>query len=212
MSPKKLLVLGATGGTGRQIVSQALEAGHHVTAFVRNPDKMAIRHDRLRFAHGDVPGGGPALGDAVREQDVVISALGRGQSFKADSLMQRSIPSIVNAMRANHVRRLIFMSAYGLGDTSGDAPLLSRMFAGVFLRGIYADKLAGEALLKRSDLEWTIVHPTALTNGPLTRQYRSAEHMELRGFPTISRADTAHFILNLIESPASIRKVLLVSY
>jgi putative NADH-flavin reductase len=212
MTPKKLLVLGATGGTGRQIVSQALDAGHHVTAFVRNPDKMEVRHDRLRFAHGDVPGGGPPLGDAVRGQDVVISALGRGQSFKADSLMQRSMPSIINAMQANHVRRFIFVSAMGVGDTSGDAPLLSRIFSSVFLRGIFADKLAGEALIKRSDLEWTIVHPSLLTDGPLTRHYRSGEHLALSGFPKISRADTAHFILNQAEDPASIRKVLLVSY
>jgi putative NADH-flavin reductase len=212
MTPKKLLVLGATGGTGREIVSQALDAGHHVTAFVRNPDKMAMRHDRLRFAHGDVPGGGPPLGDAVRGQDVVISALGRGQSFKADSLMQRSIPSIVNAMHANHVRRLIFMSSFGLGDTSGDAPFLSRMFAGVFLRGIYADKIAAEALLKRSDLEWTIVHPSALTNGPLTRHYRSGEHLPLSGFPKISRADTAHFILGQVDDRSFVRKTVLISY
>ena len=212
MNPKKLLVLGATGGTGRQIVSQALDAGHSVTAFVRHPAKMPIRHERLRLAAGDVPGGGPPLGDAVRGQDVVISALGRGRSFKADGLIQRSIPSIINAMVANHVRRLIFISSFGLGDTSGDAPLLSRIFSGLFLRGIFADKLAGEALLKRSNLDWTIVHPTLLTDGPLTRQYRSGEHLALRGMPKISRADTADFILKQIDDRSYVRKVVIVSY
>ena len=212
MNHKKLLVLGATGGTGRQIVSQALEAGHHVTAFVRNPDKMPIHHERLRVAAGDVPGGGPPLGDAVRGQDVVISALGRGRSFNPDSLMQRSMPSIINAMQANHVRRFILVSAMGVGDTSGDAPVLSRMFARLLLRGIYADKLAGEALIKRSDLEWTIVHPTLLTDGPLTRQYRSGEHIALRGLPKISRADTADFILKQVDDRSYVRKVVIVSY
>jgi putative NADH-flavin reductase len=212
MNHKKLLVLGATGGTGRQIVSQALEAGHQVTAFVRNPEKMSIRHERLRLAAGDVPGGGPALGDAVRGQDVVISALGRGRSFAPDGLMQRAVPSIINAMQANQVRRLIVVSAMGVGDTSGDSPFLSRLFARLFLRRIFADKLAGEALIKRSDVEWTIVHPTLLTDGPLTRQYRSGEHLALRGMPKISRADTADFILKQIDDRSSIRRVVIVSY
>jgi len=212
MTPKKLLVLGATGGTGRQIVSQALEAGHHVTAFVRNPEKMTIRHERLRLAAGDVPGGGPPLGDAVRGQDVVISALGRGRSFTPDSLMQRAVPSIVNAMQANQVRRLIVVSAMGVGDTSRDAPFMARAFARLFLRRIYADKLAGEALIKRSELDWTIVHPTMLTDGPPTRQYRSGENLAMSGLPKISRADTADFILKQIDDRSYVRKVVIVSY
>jgi putative NADH-flavin reductase len=212
MNPKKLLVLGATGGTGRQIVSQALEAGHSVTAFVRHPDKMPLRHERLRLAAGDVPGGGPPLGDAVRGQDIVISALGRGRSFNPDRLIERSVPSIITAMQANHVRRLIVVSAMGVGDTSVDAPFVARLFARLFLRRIYADKLAGEQALKRSDLEWTIVHPTLLTDGPLTRQYRSGEHLELRGMPKISRADTADFILKQIDDRSYVRKVVIVSY
>jgi putative NADH-flavin reductase len=212
MNHKKLLVLGATGGTGRQIVSQALDAGHHVTAFVRNPEKMPIRHDRLRLAAGDVPGGGPPLGDAVRGQDVVISALGRGQSFNPDSLMQRAVPSIITAMQANHVRRLIVVSAMGVGDTGRDAPLLARVFSRLFLRRIFADKLAGEALIKRSELDWTIVHPTLFTEGPRTRQYRSGEHLALRGMPKISRADTAEFVLKQIDDRSYVRKVVIVSY
>jgi putative NADH-flavin reductase len=212
MNPKKLLVLGATGGTGRQIVAQALDAGHSVTAFVRHPDRMPIRHERLRLAAGDVPGGGPPLGDAVRGQDVVISALGRGRSFNPDGLIERAVPSIINAMKANHVGRLIFVSAMGVGDTSGDAPFIARLFARLLLRRIYADKLAGEGLLKRSDLDWTIVHPTLLTDGPLTRQYRTGAHLELRGMPKISRADTADFILTQIDDRSNIRKVVIVSY
>ena len=212
MDPKKLLVLGATGGTGRQIVSQALDAGHIVTAFVRDPDKMPIRHERLRLAAGDVPGGGPPLGDAVRGRDAVISALGRGSSFKSDNLIQRSVPSIINAMVANHVRRLIVISSYGLGDTSGDAPVLSRIFSTLLLRDIFADKLAGEALLKRSNLEWTIVHPTLLTNGPVTHQYRHGAHLDLRGMPKISRADTADFVLAQLDDRSFVRKTVLVSY
>jgi len=207
---KNLLVLGATGGTGRQVVSQALDAGHLVTAFVRNPDKMTIQHERLRLAVGDVLDAGRALADAVRGQDAVISALGRGNSFKADGLMQRAVPSIISAMQTNHVRRLIFVSAMGVGDTSRDAPAIPRIFHRLLLRGIFADKRAAEDIIRRSDLDWTIVHPTGLTNGPLTGTYRSGEHLTMRGFPTISRADTAHFILRQIDG-GNMRQVVIVS-
>lgn len=209
---KKLLVLGATGGTGRQVVSQALDAGHQVTAFVRHPDKMGIQHERLTLTTGDVTAGGSALSSMVRGQDAVISALGRGNSFKAEDLMQRAVPSIISAMQANHVRRLIFVSAMGVGDTSGDAPAIPRIFHRLLLRGIFADKRAAEEIIRRSDLDWTIVHPTGLTNGPLTGTYRSGEHLPMRGFPTISRADTAHFILRQVEDGTFARKVVIVSY
>jgi len=207
---KKLLVLGATGGIGRQVVSQALDAGHQVTAFVRHPDKMGIRHERLTLTIGDVTAGGSALSSAVRGQDAVISALGRGNSFKADGLMQRAVPSIISAMQTNHVRRLIFVSAMGVGDTSRDAPVMPRIFHRLLLRGIFADKRAAEDIIRRSDLDWTIVHPTGLTYGPLTGTYRIGEHLTMRGFPTISRADTAHFILRQVDD-GSMRKVVIVS-
>src|SRR5215510_14578683 len=121
----KLLVIGSTGGTGRALVTQALDAGHQVTALVRNPDKMPVRHERLRLVAADAASGGPQLGEAIRGQDVVISALGRVRSFKAERLMERAVPAILSAMQACQVRRLIFTSAIGVGDTIRDAPLLS---------------------------------------------------------------------------------------
>jgi putative NADH-flavin reductase len=80
------------------------------------------------------------------------------------------------------------------------------------LRDIFADKRVAEELIKRSDLEWTIVHPTGLTNGPRTGRYRSGEHLPMHGFPTISRADTAHFILTQVQDGTLARKVVIVSY
>ena len=207
----KLIVLGGTGGTGRQIVQQALEAGHDVTVLARDPAKVVTQHPRLRVAPGDA-GDSPKMVDAMRGQDAVISALGRGLSFKSEHLMERSVPEILSSMKTAGVRRMVFMSAWGVGDTKQDAPLLPKIFFNTLLRGIYADKLAGDKLIRKSDLDWTIVLPTKLDDGPLTRNYRTGERLPMKGMPSISRADTAHFILDRVNDPASIRKSLVVSY
>jgi len=209
---KKVLIVGATGGTGRSLVEQALTAGHSVTAFVRNPEKVGRHHERLRVVAGDAASGAPSLSQAMRGQDAVISALGRGQSFKADSLIQRSVPHLLAAMQEHGVRRLVFTSALGVAETVQQIPLMMLVFARLLLRDIYADKAAGEALIRRSGLEWTIVHPAGLTNGPLTGTYRAGERLALRGFPTISRADTAHFLLSQLDDRSYIGKVVALAY
>ncbi len=153
----KLLILGATGGTGQQLVAQALEAGHAVTAFVRSPEKIPTGHDRLRLIKGDVVDGGIALADAMRGQDAVVSALGRGLSFKSEQLIQRSVPHILSAMQSQGIQRLVFTSAIGVGETVHHVPLVPRLMARFPLRNIYADKLVGDDLIRRSPLAWTIV-------------------------------------------------------
>jgi putative NADH-flavin reductase len=210
MSHKKLLILGATRGVGQQVVAQALEAGHEVTAFARSADTIPVQNDRLHLVAGSVTDGA-RLAEAARGQDAVISALGQGMSLKADGLMQRSVPVILSAMRAERVRRLIFTSALGVGDSIRDVPLISRLIMRFLLRDIYADKVAGEQLIRRSDLDWTLVQPPHLTNGPLTRKYRVGERLELRGIPRISRADVAHFILSELDDTTYVRKVALIA-
>ena len=209
---RRILILGATGATGTQLLTQALDAGHEVTAFVRRPDNVPVRHERLQLVVGDVTDEGTRLTEAMRGQDAVVSALGRGMTLKSDNLIQRSIPPILSAMHAHGVRRLIFTSAIGVGETIRDAPLFSRLVIRVLLRDIYADKEAGEALLRRSGLDWTLVQPAQLTNGPLTRTYRAGEHLNLRGIPKVSRADTAHFLLRQLDDDAYVRKVALIAY
>jgi putative NADH-flavin reductase len=191
MITMKLLILGATGGTGRQIVAQARAAGHEVAAFDR---------------HGKSP-----LAQAVVGQDAVISAIGRGLSFKANGLIAKVVPEILSAMKAASVRRLIFMSAMGVGVSYQDAPLMPRIFFRTLLRGIYADKAIGDRLIQASDLDWTLVQPSQLTDGPLTGIYRSGERLRMSGMPQISRADAAQFILRQLDDRASVRKTLIVS-
>src|SRR5437762_3888769 len=123
----KVLVFGATGGTGREIVKQAREQGHQVTEFTR-------------AAHGDVTAAREAVAAAIRGQNAVISALGRGNSFKSEQLMSRSMDVILPAMKREGVRRLIVTSAFGVGDTFYQAPFMARVFFRVLLRHVYADK------------------------------------------------------------------------
>lgn len=209
----KLLILGSTGGTGRHLVQQALEAGHEVTAYARSADGSSTHHARLHLRQGDVLDV-TALTDATQGQDAVISALGRGMSFKSEHLIERSVPNILAAMRSTGVRRLLFTSGIGVSETRHDVPLFGKLFANIMLKDIYGDKRAGEQLIRNSnDLEWTIVEPTQLTDGPLTKQYRSGERLSFPALfmPKISRADAAHFILDHLNDRASIRKTLIVS-
>jgi putative NADH-flavin reductase len=205
----KLLTLGATGGLGRQLVSQALDAGHDVTAYARTPSKIAAR-PRLTVISGDLQNTG-ALAAAMRGHDAVISAIGRGQSFSSQGLIKKSVPPMLAAMNSAGVRRLLFVSALGVGDSFQDSPIVPRIFFRTLLRDIYADKLAGDRLIRNSDLEWTIVQPAQLNDGPLTRNYQHGERLALRGMPQISRADTAHFLLDRLSDPDTIGKTLIVS-
>lgn len=209
----KVLVLGATGGTGLQVVSQALQQRHAVTAFVRSPERLTISHEHLRVITGSVTDDDVRpLAGAIRGQDVVISALGVGTSLKPAGLVSRSVRTIVPAMESEGVRRLIFTSAYGVGATRIDVPLLPRILIRLLLRNIYADKAAGEVDLRGSGLDWTLVYPVTLTNGPRTGVYRVGERLPLRGVPKISRADVADFLLTQASDLTYLKKGVLVSY
>ncbi len=207
----KVLVLGATGATGQQIVTQALEQAHEVTAFVRNPDRLTISKDRLRVITGSVTEASGALAEAVRGQDAVISALGVGNSLKSFNLISRSMPTIVAAMESQGVRRLIFVSAFGVGDTRRDVPLLPRVLQRLLLADVFADKMAGEEYLRRSGVDWTLIYPVILTNGPRTSKYWVGERLDLHGVPKISRADVAEFALLQLKKTTYLRKGVLIS-
>jgi putative NADH-flavin reductase len=213
MPAKRILVLGATGGTGQHVVSQALQQGHDVTVLVRHRERLNLESDRLRALVGSVTDDSDALDAAVRNQDVVISTLGVGSSLKSGGLIARSVPAVVRAMQTAGVHRLIFTSAYGVGETFRDVPLVPRMAIRTLLKDLYADKNLGEVELRRSgkDIEWTLVYPVTLTNGPRTGRYRAGEHLALHGLPRISRADVADFILTQIDDTSYSRKGVLVS-
>ena len=206
----KLLVFGASGPTGAQLVSQALEQGHEITAFVRNAGNLQAK-ERVKPAVGDAQDPA-AVSEAVRGQDAVLSALGRRRTFTSASLMVNSMRAIVPAMERHRVKRLILMSSFGVGESARDAPLLRRLFYRTMLRGIFADKLAGEEIVRRSALEWTIVYPVLLTDGPRTGNYRVGERLALSGFPKISRADVAEFMLKELYDAEYLKRIAVLSY
>ncbi len=209
--PSRILVVGATGGTGREVVLQALAAGHDVTALARTATRLAIEHPKLRTIDGALPQDAALLSNAMAGQDVVISALGRGQSFASHHLIEQSVPAVLTAMRAHGVRRLIFTSAIGVGDAVRDIPFLPALFARTLLRGIYADKIIGERMIRESGLDWTIAQPAGLTNGTRTGRYQAAERLTLSGVPKIPRADVAHFLLAQIEDRSNVGKTLVLA-
>jgi putative NADH-flavin reductase len=207
----KLALFGATGPTGEELVAQALAADHELTAFARRPADIAPR-GRLRVVQGDATRDALAVAEAVRGQDAVLSTLGVGNTLVPNALMQRSIANIVSAMQAASVKRIVLMSAFGVGASRRDAPLLPRLMYCTLLRAIFDDKEKAEERLRSSSLDWTIVYPVLLTNGPRTGRYRAGERLELHGLPTISRADVAHFMLAEIKSPRYLRKTVVLSY
>jgi uncharacterized protein YbjT (DUF2867 family) len=209
---RKLLLLGATGLTGGHLLTQALEHGHEVTALVRDPDKLPAEHAQVRVLTGSSTD--PLVVDAATEgQDAVLCALGSRspRALVSSDLMSASMRAIVPAMERHAVRRLVLLSALGVGDSARHAPPVFRIAFATLLRQVGKDKAAAEGQLRASELDWTVVYPPSLTDGPPTGDYRSGEVLDLKGVPKISRADVAAFMLAQIGDTTYSRKAAVVS-
>ncbi len=197
-----LAIFGATGGTGRHLLDQALAAGHHVTALVRTPAALPVTHERLRVLQGDVRDRDQAAA-AIAGQDAVVSALGPHERGPV-SLCTDAIANILAAMADHGVRRLIALSAYGAADSHDGNPYnrLLWLMQGEKMR----DKERMEALIRRSGVDWTILRPPALSNGPRTGRYRLGTGLRMRVTSKISRADLADGLLQQIGDATYVRQ------
>jgi putative NADH-flavin reductase len=220
----KLTIFAATGGIGRQILQQAVAAGHDVTAAVRNPAQVTAD---VRTVAADLAAPDQALLEAaVAGADAVLSGLGP-RSLADVGIASEGTGAIVSAMQAAGARRLIVVSAAPIGTVASPArpqpprhdpgdgvvmrtvmtPMIRRL-----LRGPYADLALMEDAVTGSGLDWTIVRPPRLTNRPVTGSYRTAYGSNLTRGLTISRADVAHLMLRLATLPGSIGQTVGIAY
>ncbi len=196
-----VVIFGASGKTGHHLVKQALEQGHAVTAFVRNPDKLTIGHDNLKIIQGNVSDY-EKTELAIKNKDAVFSVLGASHPFKYDQLVVDGMGNIIKAMESNGVKRLIYLSALAVKDSRKGSGFMMRYIAPKILRTELAGHEAREKMIKQSQLKWTIVKAPLLTNGPFKKQYRSGTAITTKAFIiSLSRADVADFMLEqLIDS------------
>jgi uncharacterized protein YbjT (DUF2867 family) len=220
----RLTIFGATGGTGRRLLERAIAEGHEVTAFVRNPSRLTARHERLEVVVGDVFDLGP-VEEAVASNEAVISVL--GSRHPSNPLHPRSpgepkgpgsvgSENIVAAMKKRGLKRFVCQTAWGVGDSKEDPPIAGSFFMKVIvpplLRDDYADKEAQERVVRESGLEWVIVRPMILTNGPWTNDYRASVDLKPGRRPYISRADVADFLVRQLTDDAFLHKTPAIGY
>ena len=208
----KLIIFGSTGGTGRQIVVQALEQGHDVTAFARSPEKLDQKHEKLKVVQGNVLDFA-SVERAIQGQDVVLCALGMSMKDKT-MLRANGTEIIIRAMEKTGVKRFICQSSAGVGDSSDMLPFLMKYLIVPFmLRRAFADHEIQENYIKESQLDWIIVRPAALTDGEHTGSYQHGYTADNKTVTNkISRADTADFMLKQLADNSYLHKMPCISY
>ncbi len=208
----KLVIFGATGKIGRHLITQSLEQGHEVTAFVRDPNKVDLQHKDLRILQGDVLS--PAdVKAAIQGQDAVLCALGM-PIFNREKLREKGTRYIIDAMKQLDVKRLVCLSVHGVGDSHPMLPLSYKLIVMPLLfRWVIADHFAQETLVKNSGLDWVITRAVNFTDAPFTGTYN-------HGFNTanipatlkISQPDLADFMLKQINNNSYLHQTPSIAY
>jgi putative NADH-flavin reductase len=207
----KILIFGASGATGRQLVEQAVAAGHEVSAFVRGTTAGA--DTGVRVHRGDVADASAVRG-ALVGQDAAISALGAPTPFRPYPAFLEGIHNIVTGMGAEGVRTLVYLSFLGVPESSAQLGFVGRhLLARRLLRHATEGHRRNEELIRASGLDWTIVRAPKLTNGPKTSTYRVGEHLEPKGIlPTLSRADVAEVMLSQLAHGKHVHRCVTVMH
>lgn len=208
---KRIIIFGATGGTGKELLKQALSSGNYVTAFVRSPQKVEVSHEKLDIIQGNVLDYNQVL-KAVSNQDVVFCTLGMPASDKSN-LRKEGTANIVQAMLAKGITRFICQTSLGYGDSKEVLPWHMKYLVVPFiLKNAFKDHELQESVIVNSNLDWTIVRPGNMTNGKLTGHYKhgfkASEKIKLK----ISRSDVAHFMLNQIGTKEYLHEKVGISY
>ncbi len=211
----KTLVIGATGGTGFQVVKQALDKGLQVTAFVRNPSKLTLAHENLKTVQGDVLDK-ESLARAVAGHQAVACCLG-APAFKAARLRSQGTENIVAAMQECGVSRLVVQTSLGYADSTKVLAHTSFVFRNIIvpfvLKKTFKEHQLQETIVKNSGLAWTVLRPGNLTDGALTGKYRCFDdYIGTKVEVRVSRADVAHCMVEALTGGGFLRQAVGVSY
>ncbi|HOY52255.1 MAG TPA: SDR family oxidoreductase [Prolixibacteraceae bacterium] len=202
-----ITIFGASGRTGQQLVSQALERGHHVTAYVRRPESLTVQHYGLRVITGmlNEP---DKLREAIAGADACLSVLGGNSLCKRSVAFTNGIDRIVNLMEQEGVPRFIYLSSVGAGESRNFLPQPLRfLIADVMLRVPLADHQANEQRIVNSTLQWTVVRPGGLADGPPTGKcLHGSDKTVFKSNTSIPRADVAAFMLDQLTDTAYVKK------
>jgi putative NADH-flavin reductase len=200
----KIAVFGATGGTGREVVKQALAAGHQVTALARNPASLDSADSDLTVVAGNVLDI-EAVQQALTGADVAVVSLG-STANNPDNIVSQGTQVILDAIgQLGGPRRIVVVSSIGVGDSKDQVPFAFKMLMKTVLRKAIEDKERQEALVKASGLDWIIVRPGGLTDGSATGQYQAGLDPKISA-GQVSRADVAAFVLQQLTDDTYLRQ------
>lgn len=208
----KIGIIGATRGIGQALLNLGLQSNHDVTVLVRDPTRLEVADPRVKIIRGDIldPDAVKAL---VTGQDAVCSCIGILPTWKPVNVFSRGAANILAAMGEGSPQKLVAVTGIGAGDSKGHGGFFyDRLFNPLLLRTIYLDKDREEALIKASRIQWMIVRPGFLTNGPRTGKYRAIVKLAGVKAGKISRMDVADFILKELKKPRHFRKTPLLTY
>lgn len=190
-----VLVIGGTRGIGREVVQAAHAAGHELTLLARNAERISLPVTGVRVVAGDA-GDADDIDRAVAGQNAVVWTVGVRPTRRPVDLFSQSTRFLLAAMARHDVPRLICVTGVGAGDSRGHGGLFyDKILQPLFLKSIYEDKDRQEALLRASNVDWTVVRPGALTNGPATGLTRALTELQGVRAGRVSRADVAAFIV-----------------
>jgi len=204
----KLTIFGASGKTGVELLKQALEKKHVITAFVRDPSRLSIQHDQVDVITGDVLKA-ENVAEAVQGRDAVVCVLG-SNDLKKTTVRSKGTANIIQAMKQEKVQRFIVVSAMGTGDSWDTLSSTGKLLYATVLKSSREDHEAQETAVKESSLDWTIIRPSGLTDEPKTGEYEVGENI-LAKTSRIARADVADLILKELEQNAFIGKAVTIT-
>lgn len=210
----KIAILGATGGTGKSLTRQALDAGHAVVASSRHPGEVGIDHPSLVKQASNVFDVS-SLRAVVAGADAAVFSVGSSSMLAARNpggVYREGVRNTIAAARAEGIERVVFVSSSGIEDKAGDPFWYTSIVKPLFMKGMYEEMADMERMILASDLDYTIVRAPWLSDGELTKNFQVRVTDEFLPDDRLSRADLAYYILGAVEHRRHVRQVVSLTY